>query len=108
MTDDAPTLGEVVRRLYDIVRRLDEMQRANAEREARYEQTYVRLDVFQARETADAIQVRGIEGEVHSLGKRLEQQEERRRTDRALLFTSLIAPLLVAAITAIFLARTIG
>jgi chromosome segregation ATPase len=127
-TSDGPSLGEVVRRLEDIVARLDEMQRTSAEREARNEKIYVRADVFAAREATDAVQLRGIEGEIHSLSKRFdatearisanEEQrkqerkqdldaiskiEDRRRQDRALVLAGLAFPLIIALVTALFL-----
>jgi hypothetical protein len=109
-TGDGPSLGEVVRRLEDIVARLDEMQRGTAEREARFEKTYVRSDVFQAVQATDAVQVRGLEGEIHSLSKRFDATdarintiEERRRQDRALVLSSLAFPLIIAVVTAVFL-----
>lgn len=103
MTDSAPTLGEVVRRLDDVSRRLDEITARVEAREARMEAAFVRKDVFEAVQVADATQVRGIESEVHTIIKRLDLAEERRRTDRALLFTSLIAPLLLMLIGAVVL-----
>jgi predicted RNA-binding protein len=109
-TSDGASLGEVVRRIEDIVARLDEMQRGTAEREARFEKTYVRSDVFQAVQTTDAVQIRGIEGELHSLAKRYDATEaristieERRRQDRALVLSGLAFPLIVALLTALVL-----
>lgn len=114
MSDDAPTLGEIVRRLDDISRRLDEVSHRLDQREIRMAAEYVRRDVFEAVQTADAIQVRGIEGETHSLGKRLDAEatqlaariirtEDQRRQDRALLLGSLAFPLLVMLLGALFL-----
>jgi phenylacetate-coenzyme A ligase PaaK-like adenylate-forming protein len=109
-TSDGPSVGELMRRIEDIVGRLDEMQRSTAEREARFEKTYVRSDVFQAVQTTDAVQVRGLEHEIHSLGKRFDATdarintiEERRRQDRALVLSSLAFPLIIAVVTAVFL-----
>jgi hypothetical protein len=109
-TGDGPSLGEVVRRLEDIVARLDEMQRGTADLQARFEKTYVRSDVFQAVQATDAVQVRGLEGELHSLSKRFDATdarintiEERRRQDRALVLSSLAFPLIIAVVTAVFL-----
>lgn len=109
-TSDGPSLGEVVRRLDDIVARLDEMQRSTADREARFEKIYVRGDVFEAVQATDAVQMRGIEGEIHSLEKRFDATdaristvEERRRQDRVLVLSGLAFPLIVALLTALFL-----
>ncbi len=109
-SSNGPTLGEVVRRLEDIVVRLDEIQRGTAEREARFEKTYVRVDVFEAVQATDAVQLRGIEGEIHSLSKRFDATdaristvEERRRQDRALVLSGLAFPLIIALLTALFL-----
>jgi hypothetical protein len=113
-TSDGPSLGEVVRRLEDIVARLDEMQRATAERESRFEKTYVRGDVFEAVQTTDAVQLRGIEGEIHSLSKRFDAtdlristMQERRRQDRTVLLLGLAFPLIIALISAFFSAGRI-
>lgn len=103
MTDDAPTLGEVVRRLDDISRRLDDITARVEQRESRMEASYVRKDVFEAVQASDATQMRGLEGEVHSIGKRLDTTEERRRQDRALLLGSLAFPLLVILLGAVLL-----
>jgi predicted RNA-binding protein len=109
-TGDGPSLGEVVRRLEDIVARLDEMQRATAEREARFETIYVRADVFRAVQATDAVQMSGLEAEIHSLVKRFDATdtrigtvEERRRQDRALVLSGLAFPLVIALLTALFL-----
>jgi hypothetical protein len=109
-TSNGPSLGEVVRRLEDVVARLDEMQRGTADLQARFEKIYVRSDVFQQVQATDAVQVRGLEGEIHSLAKRFDATdaristiEERRRQDRALVLSGLAFPLLVALITALFL-----
>lgn len=105
MTDNAPTLGEVMRRLDDIVRRVDACSHQLTEASAKNEKTYVRIDVFEARQAADAVHMNGLETEVHSISKRMEDNENRRRTDRALVFSALIAPILVALVTAALLAR---
>jgi hypothetical protein len=109
-TSDGPSMGELMRRIEDIVARLDEMQRGTAEREARFEKTYVRSDVFREVQATDAVQVRGIEAEIHSLSKRFDATdtrigtiEERRRQDRALVLSGLAFPLIVALLTALFL-----
>jgi hypothetical protein len=109
-TSDGPSMGELMRRIEDIVARLDEMQRGTAEREARFEKTYVRADVFQQVQATDAVQVRGIEGELHSLAKRFDAtdlristMQERRRQDRTVLLLGLAFPLIIALLTALFL-----
>jgi hypothetical protein len=109
-TSDGLSMGELMRRIEDIVARLDEMQRGTAEREARFEKTYVRADVFQQVQATDAVQVRGLESEIHSLSKRFDATdaristvEERRRQDRALVLSGLAFPLIVALLTALFL-----
>jgi hypothetical protein len=103
VSDDAPTLGEVVRRLDEVSRRLDDVSARLEQRASQMEAAFVRKDVFEAVQQSDAIQMRGLEGETHSLGKRLDTVEDRRRQDRALLLGSLAFPLLVALIVAVFL-----
>ncbi len=77
-TPNSPTLGEIVRRLDEIVRRLDEMARQAVEREKQL----VRRDVFEAVQAADALQMRGMENEVHSVGKRLDALDQRLEESR--------------------------
>lgn len=101
--ENGPTLGEVVRRLDDVSRRLDEITLRVEAREVRMELAFVRKDVFDAVQAADAAQIRGLEEEVHKTGKRLDVTEDRRRADRALLLGSLAFPLLVLLITAVVL-----
>lgn len=108
MSDDAPTLGEIVRRLDDVSRRLDDITLRVEAREVRMELAFVRKDVFEAVQASDAIQMRGLEGEVHSISKRLDTTEDRRRQDRALLLGSLAFPLLVTIIAAVLLTGRMG
>lgn len=108
MSENAPTLGEVVRRMDEVSRRLDEITARVELRESRMEAAYVRKDVFEAVQAADASQMRGLEGEVHSVGKRLDTTEERRRQDRALLLGSLAFPLLVTLLGALLLTGRMG
>src|SRR5688572_24262675 len=103
MADDAPTVDEIVRRLDDVSRRLDEITARVELRESRMEAAYVRKDVFEAVQAADVTQMRGLEGEVHNIGKRLDTTEDRRRQDRALLLGSLAFPLLVTLLGALLL-----
>lgn len=114
---DSPTLGEIVRRLDEVSRRLDEVSNRLEQREARMAAEYVRRDVAEAREQADAVQIRGIEAEVHSLSKRLDnaathvdvkkvedrmtRTEDQRRTDRNLVLASLVFPLILLLIGAV-------
>lgn len=100
---DAPSLGEVVRRLDDVSRRLDEITLRVEAREVRMELAFVRKDVFDAIQASDSAQLRGLEQEVHKAGKRLDATEDRRRADRAVLLTGLAFPLLVLLIAAVVL-----
>jgi hypothetical protein len=70
--------------------------------------------VFAAREATDAVQLRGIEGEIHSLSKRFDATDtristmaERRRQDRTVLLLGLAFPLIIALISAFFSAGRI-
>jgi hypothetical protein len=125
VSDDAPTLGEVVRRLDEVSRRLDDVSTRLDQREVRMAAEYQRRDVAEAQAQADAIQLRGLEAEQHSIGKRLDAEaaalarrldtetsalsvrlnraEDQRRQDRALLLGSLAFPLLVMLLGALFL-----
>lgn len=113
MTDDVPGSAEMFRLLTRIDKRLDDMERRSTERE----KDFVRVDVFNAQQQADAVQMRGLEGEVHSLTNRFEsvathsevrkledrltRTEDQRRGDRNLLLASLAFPLLVMLIGAV-------
>lgn len=117
MADDAPTLGEIVRRLDEVSRRLDDVSNRLDQREARMAAEYVRRDVFDAVQQADGVQTRGIEAEIHSLTKRLEstasqtevkkiedrmtRTEDQRRVDRNLVLASLVFPLLLLLLGAV-------
>jgi hypothetical protein len=103
VTDDAWSLPEVVRRLDEVSKRLDDVSARLEQRAAQMEAAFVRKDVFEAVQQADAVQMRGIEGEIHSLSKRMDTSEDRRRADRALLLGSLAFPLLVALLGALLL-----
>lgn len=117
MPDDVPGSAEMFRLLTRIDKRLDDMERRSAERE----KDFVRVDVFEARQATDDVQLKALENEAHSIAKRLEavddkvsvktretndridKIEDRRRADRALVLGSLAFPLLVAIIVAVLL-----
>jgi hypothetical protein len=106
VTDDLPGAAEMFRLLTRIDKRLDDMERSAVERE----KNFVRVDVFEARQETDDVQMKAFENEMHSLTKRLdsttlkiEKVEERRRADRALVLSGLAFPLLVGLIMALFL-----
>jgi hypothetical protein len=121
VSEETPSSGEIWRLLTKIDKRLDEMSQQAAERE----KLLVRADVFAAVQQADALQMRGLEAEQHSIGKRLDAEaaaltkrldaetaalsvrmnraEDQRRQDRALLLGSLAFPLLVMLLGALFL-----
>lgn len=118
MTGGEVTVGELVRRLEEsirrsenrldeIVRRLEQSSKNSAERETRSEQLFLTRREFELSQLVDATQVRGLEAEIQKTVKRLEVTEDRRRADRILVFTALIAPVLVALMTAALLARNV-
>lgn len=108
MSEDAPTLPEVVRRLDAAVTELREMRREIGEDRKTFETRYLPRAEFDLSQQADAIQVRGLEGEVHTIKKRLDTTEDRRRQDRALLLGSLAFPLLVTLLGALLLTGRMG
>lgn len=111
------TFGEIVRRLDEVSRRLDEVSTRLELRQQQMEAAYVRKDVFEAVQQADGVQLRGIEAEVHNIGKRLDQAatetqvkklddrmtrtEDQRRADRNLMLASLAFPLLLLLLSAV-------
>jgi Sec-independent protein translocase protein TatA len=105
---DDPTLGEVVRRLDEAVQGLREMRREMAEDRQRMSAEFLRKETADEREQTTALQVGGLEREIHSIGKRLDTIETNRRQDRTLLLGNLAFPLLVILLGALLLARGVG
>jgi len=101
------TLGELARRIDALLSEVRQTRIEMVEHNRRYESEFLRKTEFEARQAADVAQVRGLESEVHSIQKRLDSTEDRRRTDRALIISSFIAPLVVALLVA-FLLRSSG
>jgi N12 class adenine-specific DNA methylase len=117
MTDDVPGAAEMFRLLTRIDKRLDDMERRAVERE----KDFVRVDVFEARQETDDVQMKAFENEQHSLSKRFDALdkklddsikesgtrivavEERRRQDRMWLVGGLAFPLLVTLLGALLL-----
>lgn len=96
MSPTGPTLAEVVRRLDDVVTRLDRLY-------SQLEETYVRKDVLEARDATTDQQLTGIESEMHEVWKRFEKNEEATATNRRLIITSFVAPVVVAVVLALVL-----
>ena len=96
MSPTGPTLAEVVRRLDDVVSRLDRLY-------SQLEETYVRKDVLEAKEAADVIHMQGLEEEQHAIGKRLDRMDESTATNRRLIISSFIAPLIVGVVVVLVL-----
>lgn len=103
MSDDAPTLPEVVRQVAAAVAELRELRREIAEDRKTSEARFLPRSEFDLSQQTDAVQIRGLEGEVHNIKKRLDTAEDRRRQDRALLLGSLAFPLLVTLLGALLL-----
>jgi cell division protein ZapA (FtsZ GTPase activity inhibitor) len=108
VTDDAPTLGEVVRRIDAAVTELREMRREIADDRRRMTAEFLSKETAEEREATTALQIAGLEKEIHSTGKRLDTIESNRRQDRALLLGNLAFPLLVILLGAVLLARGVG
>lgn len=95
-----PSLAEVVRRLDDVVTRLNQLSN-------QLQETYVRKDVLQGRDAVTDQQLAGIESEMHQVWKRFEKNEEATATNRRLIISSFIAPLVVGVVVVLILS-TIG
>jgi tetrahydromethanopterin S-methyltransferase subunit G len=113
VSDETRTLGEVARRLEEVVSELREMRREAAEDRQRFEARFLPRAEFELAQQSDAIQLRGLENETHSVARRLDavdskvdakssglhgridKIEERRRGDRALVLTGLAFPLIL-------------
>jgi hypothetical protein len=120
VSDETRTLGEVARRLEEVVSELREMRREAAEDRQRFEARFLPRAEFDLAQQSDAILIRGLENETHSVARRLDavdnkvdvkakelyervdKVEERRRVERALLWTSLGAPVLILLLSALF------
>lgn len=96
MSPTGPTLDEVVRRLDDVVTRLNRLS-------SQLEETYVRKDVLAAKEAADAVQMQGLEEEQRAIGRRLDRMDEATATNRRLIISSFIAPLVVGVVVVLVL-----
>lgn len=96
MSPTGPTLAEVVRRLDDVVSRLDRLY-------TQLEETYVRKDVLEAKEAADAIHMQGLEEEQRAMARRLSEMDEATATNRRLIISSFVAPVVVAVVLALVL-----
>lgn len=107
---DEPTTAEVMRRLDDLMTRLDRVTLS-------LEEGYVRKDVQEARELATMMQLKGHDDELHALQSRLttivnyrdHERDERDRlrvADRRLIvslaFSALLGPVIVGLIIAAF------
>jgi hypothetical protein len=91
-----PTLAEVVRRLDDVVTRLNQLSIQLAE-------TYVRKDVLAAREATTDQQLTGLEAEMHEVWKRFKENEQASATNRRLILSSFFAPLIVGVVVVLIL-----
>jgi tetrahydromethanopterin S-methyltransferase subunit G len=116
---DEPTLGELFRRLDAAVTEVRELRREIAEDRQRFELKFLPRAEFDLAQHSDAIVIRGLENETHSVAKRLDnveakidaksremhqridKVEERRRADRALVLTGLAFPLILLLIGAL-------
>lgn len=91
----APTQAEIMRRLDEVVVRLDRMAAA-------LEEGYVRKDVQTAREAATNLQLKGFEDELHVVSKRLDSMDERAQKASfarwSIGFSALIGPVLVVVL----------
>ncbi len=100
---DGPTLGELFRRFDVLANEVREFRRDVADQQRQFASEYLRRAEYDALQASDVVQLRGLEQEVHNLEKRMEKADERRRTDRALVLSALVAPILVAVFVAVFL-----
>ncbi len=105
---DGPTIGELFRRFDGLANEVREFRRDVAEQQRRFASEYLRRAEYDALQASDVVQLRGLEQEVHNLEKRMEKADERRRTDRALVLSALVAPILVAMFVAAFLRGGLG
>ena len=124
------TLGEVMRRMDELgrrvaeaVHRIEETAKSAQEREVRFELRFLPRAEYELSQQADAIQLRGLEAEVHKVSKQQEacetarkddnrmhenrwkEAEARARQNRTLVLSALVFPLLVGLIMAFLLAQ---
>lgn len=74
MTDE-PSNSEVMRRLDDLMREVREFRASLVAAQDRAEQTYLRKAEFTLAQQTDAAESRGVQLELHKMGKRLENLE---------------------------------
>ena len=91
-----PSLAVVVARLDDVVQRLDKLSKD-------LEAGYVRKDVYSADRQTDAIQAKGIEDEQRLLNRRIDKMEEHGASNRRLIISSFIAPVVVGIVVVLIL-----
>lgn len=91
----APSTAELMRRIDEIVTRLDRITES-------LERSYLRSDVYQADRQADAFQTKSLEDGLHVLTKRVdgwETRADRARSARWSIFaSSLLGPVLVVIV----------
>ena len=96
------TLGEIGRRLDDVVtqfeRRLDAMLSQFERLASQAEQTYLRRDLYEAKHLTDLHSIATLEDKIRTLEKQRDQADQQRRNDRRLIFSALVAPVLVAVV----------
>lgn len=97
MSPTGPSNAELVRRLDEVVARLDRL--ANT-----LEDAFVRKDVMEAREAATAIQITGLETEVKEIHRRIDRAEQATATNRRFLISSFVAPIVVGVVVVLILA----
>lgn len=101
---DEPTLGEVVRRLEAVHADLKEDLREYGHRL----DTKVSLERYQLEQEADQTAIRRLGERVTAVEKAREQEQRDRRTDRRLIFSALVAPVLIVLFQAYMSAKGAG
>lgn len=97
----SPTMGEMSRRLDAAVREIRDLVQEVRQDRNQMHQTYLPREQYNALRQADDVQIAGLEREQHNLVKRLDAFESQQRTNRALVWGSLLFPILAALIVVI-------
>ena len=98
----------------DIARRLDLLEQLLRELPDRLDAAYLRRETYEADQRADGVQLRGLEAEVRSLRHEIEKlesdiaaerkdREKEAATNRRLIVSAFLAPIVVAIVLAIVL-----
>lgn len=109
---DDITTGELARRIESAVQvlggSLEALRKEIVALGTRVESTYLRQDLASAFRITDQAYIAKVQNDLQDLDKELRITQDQRRTDRRLMWTSLVAPLLILGITLLLSSLKVG